>query len=135
MKINEELIAPCGMNCRICLAFFGYTMNGKKRKMKCIGCNPSGKSCAHIKKFCEKLMKKEIKYCYECNVFPCEYLKRLDNKYQERFNMSMIENLRELKEKGMNEFLKNQEEKYRCPVCGDLICIHTQNCYNCDENV
>jgi hypothetical protein len=48
--MKTELITPCGMNCRICIAFFGYTMNGKKRKMKCIGCKPSDKSCAHLKK-------------------------------------------------------------------------------------
>jgi hypothetical protein len=29
---SEELIAPCGMNCRICLGYFGYTSTGKKRK-------------------------------------------------------------------------------------------------------
>jgi hypothetical protein len=29
-KLNEKLIAPCGMNCGICIAFFGYTMSGKK---------------------------------------------------------------------------------------------------------
>jgi len=26
---SERLIAPCGMNCRICLGFFGYTVSGK----------------------------------------------------------------------------------------------------------
>jgi hypothetical protein len=30
---SEELIAPCGMNCGICVAFFGYTMSGNKRKV------------------------------------------------------------------------------------------------------
>jgi len=34
---SEELIAPCGMNCKICLDYFGYTTKGKKRKMRCIG--------------------------------------------------------------------------------------------------
>ena len=35
--IKPELIAPCGMNCSICVAYFGYTMSGKKRKMDCPG--------------------------------------------------------------------------------------------------
>ena len=56
--IKKELIAPCGMNCAICIGYFGYTMSGDKRKIKCKGCIPSGKSCAFIK----KLMKDELKF-------------------------------------------------------------------------
>ena len=129
---SEELIAPCGMNCGICLGFFGYTMSGKKRKNECIGCNPSGKSCAHLKKFCEKLTKKEIEYCYECKDFPCIHLEKLDQSYQKRFNMSMIENLRMIKKHGMDAFLKEQEKKYKCPECGEIICVHNGKCYSCD---
>jgi hypothetical protein len=129
---SEELIAPCGMNCRICIGFFGYIMSGKKRKMKCIGCNPSGKSCAHLKKFCKKLLNDEIKYCYECIDFPCKKLQRLDQIYRERFNMSMIENLEHIKENGMTKFLQKQEEKYKCQKCNDVICVHNGKCYSCD---
>jgi len=39
--LSEKLIAPCGMNCRICIGFFGYTMNGEKRKIQFVGCKPS----------------------------------------------------------------------------------------------
>ena len=106
---SEELIAPCGMNCRICVSFFGYTMNGKKRKIKCIGCKPRDRSCAFIKKICKQLTKKEIDYCYECKDFPCKSLKNLDNAYRERYNMSMINNLEYMKENGIKKFL--QEHK------------------------
>ena len=130
---SEELIAPCGMNCRICIAFFGYTMNGNKRKMACIGCKPKDKSCAHLKKFCEKLRKKELEYCYECSDFPCKPLHKLDNKYRQRFNMSMTENLKFIEEKGMKEFLQKEEEKYTCPNCQGVICVHTSRCYSCES--
>jgi len=129
---SEELIAPCGMNCRICISFFGHTMSGKKRKMKCIGCNPSGKSCAHIKKYCKKLTKKEIEYCYECIDFPCKLLQKLDKGYCDRFNMSMIENLENIRDNGIDNFLKKQEIKYQCPECGGVICVHNRKCYSCD---
>jgi hypothetical protein len=130
MKIMKtELIAPCGMNCAICLSFFGYLMNGKKRKMKCTGCNLSGKSCAHIKKYCKKLTKKEIDYCYQCNDFPCNQLLYLDKRYRERFNMSMIDNLVYIRENGMKKFLQQQEEKYKCSKCGGIICVHNGKCY------
>ena len=132
---SKELITPCGMNCGICLGFFGYTMSGKKRKNKCIGFNPSGKSCSHLKKFCEKLPKKEIEYCYECKDFPCIYLVNLDKKYQKRFNMSMIENLIVIKKQGMNFFLKEQEKKYKCSEFDGIICGHNSKCYSCDTQI
>jgi len=130
--MRKELIAPCGMNCRICIGFFGYTMSGKKRKMKCIGCNPSGKSCAHLKKYCKKLAKKEIEYCYECKDFPCKQIQKLDDKYRKRFDYSTINNLNYIKENRMEKFLENQEKKYKCPKCGGIICVHNGNCYFCN---
>ena len=130
--MKTELIAPCGMNCSICIGFFGYTMSGNKRKMKCIGCNPSGKSCAHLKKYCNKLTKKEIEYCYECNDFPCKQIQKLDDKYRKRFDYSTIDNLKYIKENGMEKFLKKQEKKYKCPKCGGIICVHNGKCYSCD---
>jgi hypothetical protein len=130
--MDAELIAPCGMNCEICVGFFGYTMSGNKRKIKCLGCNLSGKSCAHLRKFCKKLTKKEIEYCFECNEFPCTTLQRLDDKYRRRFGMSMVDNLEYIKENGMNNFLQSQEEKYKCHECGGVICVHNGKCYSCD---
>jgi len=129
--MNEELIAVCGMNCRICVGYFGYTLNGKKRKKPCIGCRPSNRNCAFIKKSCKKLSKKEVNYCFECEDFPCENLEKLDKRYRERFKMSMIDNLNFIKEKGIEKFLKSQEEKYRCDQCGGVICVHTDKCYEC----
>lgn len=45
--------------------------------------------------------------------------------------MSMVENLREIKEKGLEKFLESQEEKYRCPECGDVVSVHDGKCYKC----
>ncbi len=131
-SFKKELIAPCGMNCSICVAYFGYTMSGKKRKMKCIGCNTSGKSCAHLKKYCEKLLKNEIQYCFECNNFPCAHLEKLDEKYRKRYDMSMIDNLKYIRDNGIDTFLKYQEKRYTCPECGGIICVHTNICYTCN---
>jgi predicted enzyme related to lactoylglutathione lyase len=130
-KFTEELIAPCGMNCRICLGYFGYTASGKRRKMKCIGCKTRDKSCAFLKKYCKKLTKKEVDYCYECSDFPCSHLEKIDKEYRERYNMSMIENLKYIRDNGMESFLKQQERKYRCPECGGVICVHNGICYSC----
>lgn len=133
-RYTEDLIAPCGMNCRICLSYFGYTSSGKKRKMRCIGCKPRDKSCAFLKKYCKKLTKKEVDYCYQCSDFPCSHLEKIDTLYQERYNMSMIENLEFIRDNGIKEFLKQQEKKYKCPDCNGVICVHNKICYSCGRS-
>ncbi|MFW6196987.1 MAG: DUF3795 domain-containing protein, partial [Thermoplasmatota archaeon] len=123
--MKEELIAPCGMNCAICVGYFGFTMSGKRRKHQCIGCKPRDKGCSFLKKYCEKLSDKTVEFCFECEDFPCEHLERLDKSYRERYDMSMIDNLNSIKENGMEYFLTEQEDKYRCLECGGTICVHT----------
>ncbi len=131
-KFDKELIAPCGMNCGIWLGFFGYTVSGKKRKMKCTGCRPTDKSCAFVKKNCKKLLNKEIEYCFECNVFPCEKLKNIDERYRRKYEMSMIDNLNYIQKNGIDDFLKKERQRWKCPKCGGVICVHDKRCYSCE---
>ena len=133
MEMKEDLIAVCGMNCRICVGYLGYTMSGKERKEPCIGCRPSDKNCAFIKKRCEKASNEEVDYCFECPDFPCEILEKLDKNYRKKYKMSMIDNLKFIEKNGINKFLKSEEEKYRCDECGDVVCVHTGKCYECDK--
>lgn len=134
-RYTADLIAPCGMNCRICLGYFGYTVSGKKRKMRCIGCTPRDKSCAFLKKYCKKLTKKEVRYCFECLNFPCVHLKKIDELYRKRYNMSMIENLEFIRDKGIDNFLRKQKKKYQCSECEGVICVHNGKCYCCGKQI
>ena len=128
-----ELIAPCGMNCGICRAYLAYTHGEPTKKGKvshCAGCFPRAKNC-YIKRGCLKLSKHQIESCNQCETMPCEHLAHLDKRYRERYSMSMVENLKELKAKGMDGFLKNQQTKYQCPECGGVVCVHDRKCYSC----
>jgi len=49
---------------------------------------------------------------------PCKRLAKLDGHYRARYGMSMIENLKTMRERGIDEFLASQAEEYRCPGCG-----------------
>jgi hypothetical protein len=134
-KIVEEiLIAPCGMNCALCGNYLSMKHDLKKKgiqKSYCAGCRPRGKNCAFMKRNCELIGEGRIKFCYECDSFPCRRLKGLDKRYRERYHMSMIENLTYISEHGMKQFLKQQEEKWQCPECGGVICCHNGICYSC----
>jgi len=133
-NFTADLVAPCGMNCGLCKAYLAYS-HGVPRKRgevtHCSGCRARDKNCAFIKRDCPQKVGKQLQFCYKCSVFPCERLSKLDANYRIRYNMSMIENQKQIKEKGMSEFLKTQAEKYRCPKCGDVVSVHDGKCYAC----
>lgn len=131
----EELIAPCGMNCGICVSYLAKKNDLKKKgfqKSYCEGCLPRGKNCSFMKKQCDLLGKGLVRFCYECKDFPCARLKALDTRYRTKYHMSMIENLEYIKEHGMEKFLEKEEKKWRCPGCGGKISCHNGLCLNCD---
>ena len=135
MEMQKELIAPCGMNCSLCIAYQFMKKDLNKHgfhKTYCPGCIPRGKNCIHMRDQCELLGKGEIRFCFECESFPCKRLKSLDKRYLTKYHMSMIENLNFIKEKGVKEFLKKEEVKWRCPECGETICCHNGLCLNCN---
>ncbi len=133
-KFTPDLVAPCGMNCGVCKAYLAYSRGVPPQKGKvshCSGCLVRNKKCAFIKRNCEKIRKGQIRFCYECVGMPCKRLAHLDEHYRARYGMSMIENQKTLKAKGIDEFLNSQAEKYRCPSCGDVVSVHDGKCYAC----
>jgi hypothetical protein len=132
---GSVLVAPCGMNCTLCASYQALKndVNSKGLRIStCKGCRPRNKQCAFIKKRCPKMLKGEVKFCFECTDFPCHTLETLSARYKVRYRMSMIENLQCIKEKGMAKFLKAQAEQWRCSRCGGTICCHNGLCFNCD---
>lgn len=135
-KFAPELIAPCGMNCGICKRYLAYSRGIPKERSKvihCQGCIPSNKNC-YIKRGCKKISNDEIRFCFECDKIPCGNLTHLDKRYWERYGMSMVENQKEIEAKGVSNFLDNQESKYMCPRCGDVVSVHDGKCYNCGHH-
>jgi Protein of unknown function (DUF3795) len=133
--MQAELIAPCGMNCAICSRHLALENDVQKKGIKipyCAGCRPSGKKCAFQKR-CEKklLINKKVRFCNGCENFPCESLKRLDNRYRTFFHMSMIDNLTFMKDEGMKKFLKAQGIKWQCSKCGGVVSCHNGICFSC----
>lgn len=137
--INPELIAPCGMNCAICSGYLGFKNQVPRKRgliTHCIGCRPRNKQCAFLKRKCKdnlKLLKGEVEYCFKCNCYPCERLKHLDERYRRDFGMSMIGNLSEIKQEGLDIFIERQYRKYKCRICNELISIHNKKCFICEK--
>jgi len=131
--MEEKLIAPCGMNCALCVSYQAMKNDLKKKgfnKKYCTGCIPCSQSCS-LKRGCSKLREGLVRFCYECGDFPCKRLKALDKRYRTRYHMSMLENLEFIKKHGIEKFLEKEEEKWRCPDCGGVICCHNGLCMSC----
>ncbi len=108
---DESLIAPCGMNCSLCL---GY----QREKSHCNGCRNEKNikyktkgSANCVIKNCELLKDTKSKFCYECSKYSCTRLKQLDKRYRTKYGMSMLENQEYIKESGIKEFIKSNKEK------------------------
>ena len=127
--IRTALIAPCGMNCRLCCAY-------AREKKPCPGCRgddstkPKTRVTCRIKN-CEKILEGNIKYCFSCDSFPCARLNHLDERYRTRYGMSMIDNLELISETGIRYFIRDEKEKWSCSECGRLICVHKPQCLYC----
>lgn len=132
-EMRKELIAPCGMNCRLCMAY-------QRNKNKCNGClNDTGykaKSCSNcIIKNCSVIQNNKSGFCYECDKYPCRRLKELDKRYKTKYNMSMIENLDYISQFGIEEFLQREEVRWACKKCGNIVCVHHFICNNCKTQI
>jgi len=133
---QEALIAPCGMNCALCAAYQAQALDLKKKGIPwkyCPGCIPRGENCLHMRKSCETLGSGRLRFCFECEAFPCARLKRLDRRYRTQYGMSMIANLRMIQAEGMAAFLDAQRKAWTCERCGEaLLTCHRGLCLSCD---
>ena len=133
MLDSRLLIAPCGMNCGICIGYL-------REKNKCAGCNSDGEnkpnSCKKCRiKNCEYLSDDESGFCYDCERYPCTRLKQLDKRYRTKYHMSMIENLNTIQLKGIDTFIELENQKWTCSYCNARLSAHRNECPECNERV
>ena len=127
-KTNSKLIAPCGINCRLCRAHI--------RNIKaCPGCRDDifkSKSCvACLIKNCEKLINGCFKYCFSCDELPCAQISHLEKRYTSKYGVSVLHNLKEIQTNGIRSFVRNENKKWICSNCGEIICMHKVQCISC----
>jgi len=122
-SVPLELIAPCGMNCNLCLGYL-------REKNRCPGCNNlrnlDNKQEYRVRciiRNCQILQQNKLKYCSSaCQKFPCTRLKNLDKRYRTKYGMSMIENLKTIEKNGIGDFIRQEKKKW---MIGDKIfCVH-----------
>lgn len=119
--MKPKLIAPCGMNCSLCIAYL-------RDKNKCPGCNLQGKPNSDyfrkcIIKNCKIIKENNWKFCSpKCEKFPCTRLKNLDKRYRTKYSMSMINNLENIKNNGIRSFINKEKKKWI--KNNKIFCVH-----------
>ena len=123
-------VAPCGVYCGACPSF------GKS----CHGCS-SEKSQKRKSKFYCKVRKccyseKSLSCCFECDDFPCkEYRKKLINSHpgdpRFEYRHELVENRSVFDEKGLEQYLQYQDERFRCSKCGGRVHWYHYKCSSC----
>jgi len=130
MMEEKGLIAPCGMNCKVCGSYL-------RKKNPCSGCHGeyTGSNVTHRHKCvirnCDVIKLSESGFCFECLKYPCRRLRELNTRYRTDFDMSMIENLEFIRVNGLHAFVVKEHERWRCLKCGGVVCVHTRCCSVC----
>ncbi len=129
--MDTTLLAPCGMNCSICLGF-------QRERNVCKGCrnNEGQKTKTRLNciiKNCTYFQETDSLFCYDCPKYPCARLKQLDKRYRTKYHMSMMENLGNIKLLGKEKFMESENERWKCPECGGLTCVHRGYCLQCER--
>jgi hypothetical protein len=122
-------IAPCGMNCGICIGHL-------RSKNQCSGCNSTtGSKANHCEqcsiKHCAELKTSKGQYCFSCEKFPCRRVRQLDKRYRTKYAMSMIDNLRSIEKSGIKKFLNQETKRWRCTNCNKILSVHRPECITC----
>jgi Protein of unknown function (DUF3795) len=128
-KTNSTLIAPCGINCRLCRAYV-------RNKKACPGCRGDdgfkSKTCATCRiKNCGKLIEGSLKYCFSCDEFPCGQVSHLEKRYTSTYGVSVLDNLMKIQKSGVSSFVRNENRKWICSKCGEMLCMHKAQCISC----
>lgn len=124
-----DLIAPCGINCRLCSAFL-------RERKPCAGClrddthKPNHCMTCRIK-YCAEKPGGETAYCFTCAKFPCIRVRNLDKRYRTKYGTNVIANLENIRRAGVEAFLVQERERWKCAKCGGVICMHRAECISC----
>lgn len=148
---KEHLVAVCGTYCGACFAYIAKnsedeeTKNRLKKefssgqmklnmeKFGCDGCLSDGKTAAHcqactMRKCAEK--KQDVTRCSDCPDFPCSLITNFNNDGR-LHHAELLGNLRQIRDIGVQKWVKNEEERWCCPQCHLPMSWYDSECARC----
>ncbi len=142
---NKNLVGRCGHYCGACTIYRAIEDGGEvlkvmeeskppDRNLYCKGCQTVDETCWPYNhcQIRECLNTKGFGFCYECSEFEkgeCEKWNSLAEGHI-KIGMDFRENLLWIKSGKVEEWLEEQDKKWRCPSCGKPI-TEDEKCYQC----
>lgn len=154
--MNKNLIGRCGLYCGICEIYRAYKDSKElqealakrhgcaSEEVRCEGCQAIdiygwsyekewGRNCKIL--IC--LNTKKLNFCIECTEYDaCQKFDKFA-KICSGLGMDLRGNLQMIGEGGGEEWLSEQEERWRCPKCGNPIIVSYdfKDCHWCGERL
>jgi len=140
--MERKYDAYCGLYCRSCVLFdatlngtiteMATKMNMKVEDVECHGCKSDKvfyycREC--VLKKCAK--SKNIDFCIQCDDYPCEELIKFKDNPEYPYHIEVFDSLNCFKEKGMEEWLKEQKIRWSCDNCGAVFTWYDLECKKC----
>lgn len=154
--VNKNLIGRCGLYCGICAVYRAYQDSKElQRKLaekhgcppeevRCEGCQVLGtypwiyeKQWGSNCKMVKCLNAKRLTFCFECSDYDnCpKYTELVESCYG--LAMDLRANLQLIQEGKEEEWLLEQDKRWRCPKCGNPIIVSYEfkNCHWCGNKL
>jgi hypothetical protein len=157
-----HLAAACGTYCGACPAYLAKHGEDEQMKMKrqkissavpakplkgippsnwmqgllCDGCLSGGVLAAHCKTCNIRLHALDTQdgaRCTNCKELPCYRVTSLINMGQYLHRHEYLPNLKKIREMGAEEWVKREEERWRCPKCRLPMSWYDAECVRCGE--
>lgn len=150
--VNKNLVGKCGLYCGACGIYRAYKDDGEflKRlaesfkclpeKVRCEGCGALTPECwGNDCKIVLCLRSKGLEYCYQCSQYEtlsCEKFEKIAEGYLED-GEDVRANFERIRKGETEEWLKESEQKFRCPTCGKSLPVYglRGKCYHCGADV
>ena len=156
MKINPDLISPCGLYCGVCAVYIAHRDDNRKFKdalarvyrgevpgkgalpnsqnisaadIKCRGClsDDPFMHCRQCEiRACTK--KKGYAGCHQCDEFPCRHIDNFPMAVGKKVILRAVPHWRKV---GTEKWIRDEEARYICPECGNKVFRGAVKCNRC----
>lgn len=141
---NTNLVSACGLYCGSCGIYlatreddnekilqYAVVLNQTFEETLCDGCGAERKSkhCSEMCTFIDCKQKKGVRFCTECNEFPCQELKDFRSKMPHR--AEIIDSQYRMQEIDIENWLTEMKDYFSCQQCKTVNSAYHLACRKC----